>query len=361
MSVNHSFIPEAGIDVGFFSTKLTVGTVKDGVGAVILTDLFPSWAVRTSTATTIGQGSQLGFKSVDGVTIEVEGMQYFVGKSALNASSGVDMERSPNENYSQTPEYRALFLGALYYIAEHHKVNGSLTIESLCVGLPVATFSNYRKELALMSSGTHTIPCPSDHSKSIKVHIKKCNPVIQPQGAAISYALINGTRMGERRVVVLDIGGGTIDWFFLDEFVPNMSRSGATQMGVLSCVKAICDQIDSNFVSDPLILDRVNKTLIKNLDLLEVDGRMFPMKDLWPSAQAVLIRALNEMAKSVGNFRAVDRFIFTGGGANILAKAAVAETSVLADQERKFVVDKDPVFSNVRGFHVMAQLYGDSR
>lgn len=357
MSVNHSIIPEAGIDVGFFSTKLTVGTGKDGVGAVILTDIFPSWAVRTSMATTIGQASQLGFKSVDGVTVEVEGIQYFVGKSALNASSGVGIERSPNENYSQTPEYRALFLGALYYIAAHHKANGSLTIESLCVGLPVATFGNYRKALAAMSTGTHVIPCPSDHAKTIKVHIKKCNVVVQPQGAAISYGLINGTRLEEQRVVVLDMGGGTFDWFFLDEYVPNLSRSGATKMGVLSCVKAICNQIDSNFGSDPLIVDRVNKALIKNLENLEVDGRTFPMKDLWPSAQAVLIGALNEMAKSVGNLRAVDRFIFTGGGANILAKAALAENSVLMDQERKFVVDKDPVFSNVKGFHVMAQLY----
>lgn len=359
MSASHIVLTEAAVDLGFFSTKLTNGVTSSRNGSTIVTDIFPSFAVRASDHSSISRINGAGFGTVDGVTVEVYDASYFVGKSALKATSGVPIERLPNENYSKTAEYRALFLGALYYMCKHHKVTGSLTIERLCVGLPVATYFSHKALLEKETVGTHVVPCPSDHTKTIKVHVKACIVISQPQGAALNYSLKDGIGVDKKRIVVLDLGGGTFDWFFLDKFAPNFQRSGGTQMGVLTGVRAICKNLDPSYSSSPLIVDRINEALVNGDEQLEVDGKQWPMTDLWPMARSVFLGAIYEMTKSVGNLREVDHFVFSGGGAELLEKAARSESSVLAGQERKFVVDKDPVFSIVKGFHAMAQMAGD--
>jgi PRTRC genetic system protein D len=358
MSIGHIVLPEAAVDLGFFSTKLTNGMSSDRNGAVTLTDIFPSFAVRANDPHAIARINGAGFGAFDGATVVVDGTSYFVGKSVLQATSGVPIERSPSENYSRTAEYQALFLGA-HYMAKHHKVDGSLTIERICVGLPVATYFSHKASLEAQTIGTHIVPSPSDHSKSVKVHVKSCIVVSQPQGAALNYCLQLGRNVDKKRIVVLDLGGGTFDWFFLDKFSPNFQRSGGTQMGVLTGVRAICRHLDPAYSSSPLIMDQVNEALIDGEVELAVDGNKWPMADLWPLAQSVFVGAIHEMSKSVGNFREVDHFVFSGGGAAVLAKAARSEHSVILDQARKFVVDADPVFAIVKGFHAMAQMAGD--
>lgn len=349
-------VSDAAIDQGFFSTKLTYGEGASHTGTVILTDVFPSWAVRTASAEAMGKSKQFGATQHDGVTVEVEGQSYFVGKSSMRATNALGGTRVAHENYSLSPEYKALFLGALYYIAQHHKIGGSLTIERLCLGLPIATFFSHRERVEAMATGAHEVPSPKDPSKTIKVHVKRVIVIGQPQGAAINFALQPDAKMKTRRVVVLDMGGGTFDWFFMDRMHPNFNRSGAAPLGVWSCVNAICDAIDEKFKSAPGALERINDALIEGAESFEVDGRDFAVKDYWSAAQHIIDAAVSEMEKSVGNLIEVDRFLLTGGGAALLVKSANSNNSPLHSQRRKFVIGKDPVFANVTGFHQTAQM-----
>lgn len=359
MPVTHTILPEAAIDVGFSSTKFTYGTGTDRSGTVILADLFPSHAVLTSESSGPSKSEQLGGATPDGVIVEVEGAQYFVGKSVLQASSGVGNMRLAFVGYSETPQYRAMFLGALYYIAKHKQASVTMTIERLCLGLPVGAFFGYREHLQKMAEGIHEIPSPMDPSKTIKVNVKNAIVVSQPQGAAMNYGLKLGKNMEQDRVVVLDLGGGTFDWFFLDRLMPNFKRSGDAKMGVLSCIRAVCDKLNPAYANAPLVGERINDALVKDEKTLRVDGYEYEMSTLWPAALHVLDSGLVEMAKSVGNFSEVDSFLFAGGGAKLLQRAALQNKSPIAGEQRKFVIDKDPVFSNVLGFHQLAQLAGE--
>ncbi len=358
MSVGHTVLAEAAIDLGFFSTKLTYGEGSNRSGSVILTDIFPSWAVRSSEFEAMGKSKQLGSMCHDGATVVVDGMPYFVGKSSLLATSSVGGLRIAHDNYSQSPQYKAIFLGALFYIAKHHKAGGSLTIERLCVGLPITTFFSHKDDLEKLAVGTHLIPNPIDQTQKLKVHIKQAIVIGQPQGAAMNFGLNLGEKLDKDRIVVLDMGGGTFDWFFLDCLHPNFNRSGAAQLGVLSCVHAICEQLDPKYKTAPLCVERINQALTEDASVLRLDGREHEMSSLWPAVQHVLHQAIGEMAKSVGNFVEVDRFLFTGGGASLLERAAKSKNSALAGEQRKFVIDKEPVFANVIGFHKCAQLVG---
>lgn len=353
----HFVLPEAAIDQGFFSTKIAFSTSTGKSGSVINTDQFPSWAVGSSEyATSFRTQAITGEMAHDGATVDVDGQRYFVGKSALRASTSAGGQRTAHENYSRSPQYRALFLGALYYISKHHKVSGSLTINCLCLGLPVVTYFTHKDDLRSMAMGTHEIPSPVDSGQSIKVHIKEVIVISQPQGAALNFGFKNGKRLDQDRIVVLDMGGGTFDWFFLDRLTPNFIRSGATQLGVLSCVNAICDSLDPKYKSAPLVIERINDALIEGSATVRVDGYELKMDALWPAAKHILDAALAEMAKNVGNLVEVDSFLFTGGGASLLHIASKLANSSLCSQQRKFVLDETPVYSNVCGFYRVAEL-----
>lgn len=354
----HQVLKFAAIDQGFFSTKIAYGTSTSTTGQVIDTDQFPSWSVNGLDFAKNSQTSNFG-SNIDGATVVVDGQRYFVGKSALQASTREGGQRIAHGNYSRSPEYRALFLGALFYICKRREVTGSLTINTLALGLPVSTFFAMKDELAAMAKGTHEIPSPNGDGSNMKVHIKEVHVVCQPMGAALNYAYNRGERLNNDRIVVLDMGGGTFDWFFLDRLTANYNRSNAAQLGVLSCVTAICDHLDAKYKSAPLVIDRINDALVSDAKTVRIDGYVHKMEDLWPVATRVLHSAVSEMAKSVGNFVEVDAFLFTGGGAELLLKASKEKGSSLVDEERKFAVDSNPVYSNVCGFYRLAEMVSD--
>ncbi|MBK6594616.1 MAG: hypothetical protein IPG23_19015 [Burkholderiales bacterium] len=170
---SHIVLDSIGIDQGFFATKFTYSKGMDRSGSVIFADSFPSWAVRSSNSDVDSAPMQHSDREHDGVTVLVDGASYFVGKTALLASSSTGGLRIAYDHYVDSPDYKALFLGALFYISKHHKVSGSLTIERLGLGLPVNSLFQSKDKLMHMALGTHEVPCPRIYQGASRFLLKK--------------------------------------------------------------------------------------------------------------------------------------------------------------------------------------------
>lgn len=343
-------VPAAGIDVGFFQTKFTAGAGPDGKLAV---DMFPS-LVPTAT---VRYTDLPGMTRSDCVVLPHDGVDYLVGKSAPDYMNAAGMLRAPSQDFSNTPRYRALLLGALYYIAKQHGVDGSLTIECLCLGLPMSSLAQHAAGLRSMATGTHQLPSPLNSGATIPVHVKKVVVIAQPQGALFNMALQSGRPIpSDQRTLILDMGGGTFDWLMSVGYKPQFSLSDAAPLGALAAAAAVCDKLDPTYRKDPAMIAKVDTALRTGAQKLSVLGVDHDMKKLWPAAIGVVADALEEMAKKLGQLASIDQVLITGGGAELVARAL---PKALPQLQRLAKIDSDPVTSNVRGFYVAAQNFAN--
>ena len=350
-SSTHTVLPAAAIDVGFFSTKLSYGTRSGPNGTEISVDQFPSLSSRTSS----------DFKSLpnsvqhDGAYVMVDDVSYFVGKSVLQLMGSAGGLRAPHANYSETPTYKALMLGAFHYMARHYKTDGSLTIKNLVLGLPLSTIFSHGELLKKSAVGEHVIPSVLPGGRDIRVTVQNVVVVCQPQGALMNYSYQLGKNVGKDKMLVLDLGGGTFDWFIVDAMKPNYIISGAAPIGALACVTAVCDLLNPRFKSDPAVLSKIDVALRNNDESVRIAGNDHLLAPLWPTVHSVVKEGLEQMLKKVGSLDSMDHILLTGGGAKLLEHSAKTE---LAEFSKIIIVDKDPVFANVRGFHLIAQMIG---
>jgi PRTRC genetic system protein D len=343
-------LPAAGIDVGFFSTKYSKGRAADGVD--ILVDQIPSLAPR------INGGLQSFSQDHErqGVLIEVEpGLFHYVGPDAHNTGKSLGT-RAAISNFSEGSAYKALFLGALYFMARHHQVTTTLVIDRLVVGLPLNTVYTHSEALKIMTFGEHTLPHPSLPGAFIKVIVKDAIVVAQPQGALITHGIRKYGQPSDKSSLVLDMGGGTFDWYVSDGLMANHERCGAAPIGALACAMAVCSQIHPELKDVPSIVDRVDKALRTGAETVSITGATHKMAAHWPAVRGVLHDALVQMHNSVGTLRDIDSILLTGGGSKLLSKVIDDE---LPEFKHLIEMDLEPVYSNVRGFHVIAEAFID--
>lgn len=332
-----------GIDVGFCTTKYTVGR-QESSNAIIV-DQFPSHAELLA-----GGMQQLPMGSrLDGVCINVEDVPYFVGKDVLSVVRG-NATKAVTSDYSATTAYKALFLGALSYAVTHAGVTSRLTIEHLVLGLPVSATRERREALREMTEGAHTIPVHGlEHP--VNVVIQNVTVVAQPQGALVAIA---GSRLvAKDTILVLDMGGGTFDWFVSEGLKPNHQRCGSVSIGMLDCATAVCDQIQRGLSDDSRILSKVDEALRLCSPSVRISGRDHHLSRHMPTVLKILESALESMLKSVTSLKNIDAIILTGGGAPMLAKTVATR---MRDYTHIIHLDLEPVTSNARGFHMIAEV-----
>jgi len=347
-------LPAIGVDVGFFSTKFSIGRHGNRGGDIEVRQ-FPSLAPRISTAL-----KEVSAKDgLQGVLIEVEeGVRHFVGKDVFHLI-GTSNSRAVTPDYCLTADYRALFLGALFHIAREHEADSDLLIKVLIAGLPLSTVYTHSKGLEVFIKGPHTIPNPADPSRTIRVTVERPMVIAQPQGALIAHGIGNGPAVpGDFNTLVLDMGGGTFDWFVAKGVKPNRALCGATSIGALACAAAICDEIKPGLKDNPDIMARVDRALRDEDEFVTVTGIKYEMRKFEPIIHRVLDDAIEQMRKSVGSLDSMDKILVTGGGARMLKKALDV---ALPEYSRLIHVDDEPVASNVRGFHALAEYQSERR
>lgn len=338
------------IDVGYFSTKLTLGRKKVGDSSVIATALFPSLAPRLPaglTSQTALQGKP------DGSVVEVDGVNYFVGRDAILYSSG----REPREvlsDYSQSDKYHALMKGALHYLYQDAQAQGELIIKHLVLGLPLNTFGENRDRLSARAMGEHLLPDPKYLDAKRRVTVQKASVIVQPQGALVNYGVNNSRRVfKEGWVLVVDPGGGTLDWYVARGTLPNWQRSGAYPKSMLACAYSVADRINPNWRDNFEIIERIDKAIRAGDESFTTAGQAYELSSFAAGIEAVLKESVDKMESRLGSLDNLDMILFTGGGAKVFHEYMKRRYAKL---EKIMVIDEDPVYSNVKGFQVAGEI-----
>lgn len=352
MSNENFVIPNAAIDIGYFSTK-----TASKAGHQIAVMSFPSITSNVNAPQIVSAG----MSALSGVTVKIDEMNYFVGPDAALQMKG-RQSRTVTDKFVSTNEYKAFFKGALHYILRDYKdfISGAsiVVIKRLVLGLPLNTYDAMRDELRRCFEGDHKVP--NIDGKEIVVRVKSITVIPQPQGAMInSGAKLPPNQMKDyysQNLLIIDLGGGTCDWLLSNDRKVVSSRSGAYQKGVLACVFAICEAINKEYATDAMVIQRIDEALRNGRESFKLGGVEYKTSAYITHANQVLVECLNQVLSSVGSLVSVDHIIFTGGGGRLLHEAALG---VWKDHKNVMTVDPEPVFSNVYGFyHLGAILNG---
>ena len=352
MALQPYTIPNSALDIGFFSVK--------GASRRLGTGKISNFCIPSQIARVVGPASvSMGMESLSGVYIKDEGNCYFVGTDAALQSSA-RQTRTITENFVESSEYRVLFLAGLHYILRDHIHNlvkcEKVEIKRLVMGLPLNTVKEYSDKVRAMFEGPHMVPLPNG-SGEIQVTVRSIAVIPQPQGAMV----IAGSKRNKQElqtffgqnILVLDIGGGTFDWFLVTSHKVVEQRSGAFQKGIITCVNSVCDAIKPGIKEDPLILKRVDEAMRNQQEHVVVGGKKYALADFAPQIDTILTECLNAMFNKMLSLDSVDLIIFTGGGANRLHQVAA---QMWPDRADVMELDTDPVFSNVNGFYYLGEM-----
>ncbi len=339
---SHTILPAAAVDLGFHTTKYTFAKLASGAEHHPCHH-FPS--IATALSGSLEEGT--GFK-LDGVCVQVNGNFFFVGPSAPRIVSAAGLHRAASSEYSTSPEYHALLLGALWHIAkEAHKGDGHLQISNLTLGLPMGATGAYRAQLKTLATCDHLLPPLHPGGKPLKVIVKQVHVLGQPQGALLHYLDTVDSSVESENVLVADLGGGTFDWYSCSSMVPTLPRCGNHDRGMLNAATEACKVISAKDVNNVDLLARIDTALRTGKTEVKISGRMVPFDQGISAANKVVDEALRHMSVSIGSTAAIDRVLLAGGGAPLL-KARLPQ--VLPDLVDLAQMIEEPFFANLRGF-----------
>ena len=149
-------IPVVALDIGYFSVK---GASRREKNDTIKAFQFPS---QCSHVTAVHKTS-IGMAALSGANVTVNGAEYFVGQDVVLQTSA-RQTRAITENYADSPEYKALFLGGLYYFLRDYanELRGKTEVEirRLVAGLPMNTLATHEAKVRELFEGTHVVPSP---------------------------------------------------------------------------------------------------------------------------------------------------------------------------------------------------------
>lgn len=335
------------VDVGHYNVKFTQGRKRVGDLTPIACALFPAVTPRVNSAEF---GSNPGESAYSGCIAEVDGVPYFVGEHAEYASTGVE-PRTVSAEYSVSARYLALLRGALYYMAVDAGNATECVIPDLVVGLPLSTYKDHRESLKLRAEGVHQVKSPKGTLYTVRV--ERAHVLIQPFGALLNFGNAHSNKMNGWTLVV-DPGGGTLDWFVSTKERSNFVRSGAFQKGMLACAYAVADHFGKPGWKDDLqVIQSIDSAIREGASNFVVGRTEYPAAEYAQVVDAVVEESIGKMLAKVGSTDAIERILVTGGGAPLFHRYLVKSRPELAE---KMELDEDSVYSNVRGFHIYGEL-----
>lgn len=338
------------IDVGYFSVKYTLGRKQVEGVSQLETDLFPSLAPRMSGNKVIASP---GTARADGCFVNVDGVNYFVGRGADFFSTGLE-PRPVLDNYCESDKYLALMRGALHYMALDAGATNELVIDRLVLGLPLNTFARYNQSLRLRAQGEHLLGGLNNDGSMRRVTVRAVDVIVQPQGALLNFGMQKARGGADGWTLVVDPGGGTLDWYLSRGQEPNWQRSGAYPKSMLACANAVADRINPNWKNQYEIMERIDRAIRDGKESFKVQGVDYRLEEYSQSIEAVLEEAVKYMFGVVGPTDSLDNILLTGGGAKLFHRYLSAH---YPEFRNIMQLDENPVFSNVRGFQIAGEFF----
>jgi len=332
------------IDVGYQNVKYTKGRKQTGQTAMVETGLFPAMAPRVTPADLAADPQ---WRAADGCITDVNGERLFVGPHAQHWSKGVEL-RTVEREYCMTPRYMALTRGALYAISTAAGGAPEAVVPDLAVGLPLSTFAEYRRRLKERLEGEHIMTSVAGVER--RVLVERVHVLAQPSGCLVNFA--RSGKADEGFTLVVDVGGGTVDWFLATQKMASWSRSGAHPKAMLACAYAVADAAGHpEWRESPEIIKRIDIALRKGHKSFRASQQDWTIADFAKSVDAVVEESMTKMFEKLGMTADIDRVIVTGGGAPLFHKYLLGHPGLSGALE----TEDEPVFSNVLGFQFVAE------
>ena len=334
------------VDVGYCNVKYTLGRAHEGNSQPVRTGLFPALAPRLAAARV---ASDPGSQKIDGCSVDVAGVEYFVGRDAQYNGSNLE-PRTIAPEYCTTGKYLALLRGALNEMGEAAGGGCAFHIDDLVVGLPLTTFQQYRRQLAMRLEGEHEVRTSAGFTRHFRVG--RAHVIVQPFGALLNFGV---ARKGELDgwTLVVDVGGGTLDWYVASRRKTNWARSGAYPKAMLACAYAIADRVNESWKDQINVVNRIDAAIRQDAQSFRVGGCTYELGAFRGVMDTVLEECAEKMFAKVGQGDDIDQVLLTGGGASVFHRYLAASRPELL---RVMTLDADPVFSNVRGFHIYGEM-----
>ena len=276
------------------------------------------------------------------------GSAYFVGKDAETVSEGsLDVVR--DHQYFLTNEWAAILARAVYSLGVKR---GEVT---LALGLPydqaVSQDSGIRRSVASMARAVLASAIVGDTKLSVVVPSGKLLVTSQGHGA-LTWAL--NSEIGPEieddvangQVMVVDVGGNTVNVITYVREHDDSEASGALMMGVREAIEKLGGVLRQNsIIADPRTVWETGRYVSR--------GRVYDASAYIEAAEkeyvAGVIRALR--ANFGAQIETSSAIILVGGGADILAKP-------LGELHHRVIVPPHPIEANVRGYAIIAASRG---
>lgn len=289
-------------------------------------------------------GGMLGKRNTK--IIEIETVRYEVGVDAGMTATGTDTVRVLNDSYIFSPQYKALFLGALSYM-------GKESYDVIVMGLPVKNMYNAEK-LKQQFTGKFEI------NDGKEVEIKKVLVIPQPLGGFYDIAIRENMydEMIDEINLVIDPGYLTFDFLLLNGLTPIESRSDAMNGGMskvlISMAKSISAEIERPYtdyeaidkalrkpkmVEDPKTGEKVPKRIIK------IAGKKLDLLPHIIKTASVIENSITAMKNVVQSYDDIDNILLVGGPEGVFEKKIIENLD-----GRELLKSKEPIYSNVTGF-----------
>lgn len=318
------------MDIGFGNVKMLIGYGENGEPYFFSFPSLAPKAARTNVGESFG-GTR------DTIVVDVDGLQYEVGPDSLDLANSVE-SRILHDQYVTSDQYKALFLGGLYYL-------DAPEIDFLQLGLPF-NMMKYADQVAKQSTGTFNVG-------GRDIVVKDVGVIEQPLGG-YEYHRANaedGDEMDDETTLIIDPGYFTFDWVIVRNGKLVEPRSGAVAGGVSRVLSMLASAVSAEYLNgdDYTNLEAIDKALQKESKMLKIYGKKHDLNPLLTSAIPAIDGPINQMINRVGELKDIDRVVLLSGGAKIFHR----RLSRLLEQF-EIEVPKAAIFANVWGYQEKA-------
>lgn len=318
------------LDIGFGQTKGLAGYHEDGSPNLFS---FPSVAPRAAKSSgALQMGSQRNT-----VVVAVDGIEFEVGPDATDLISGSE-SRILHDQYVFSDQYKALFLGALYWMDVD-------VIDYLQLGLPV-NMMQHAEHVRSSAVGEFEVG-------GRKITVKEAGVIEQPLGGYEYYRAYaeDGEDLEDEVALIIDPGYHTFDWVVVKDGRLIEPRSDAVPGGVSRVLSLLAKTISEQCLNgrEYTNLEAIDKALRKKSRKLRIFGTPYDLNQFLSHTAPAIDGPINQMRNIVGDLADIDRVILMSGGAEVFKRRLSTLIS-----EFEIEVAEAGRFANVLGYQEAA-------
>ena len=222
------------------------------------------------------------------------------------------------KNKTSNDNYYLLTLAAIAEEIKHRKAERKTEV-ILAVGLPLSSFGRekqgFREYLLRKEQPVRFLY----ESELYEITIKDVK--LFPQGYS-ALALHPEYLKNEPSVLLVDIGGWTVDLMRLDNAVPNAATCRSLELGVIRCIDETAEQVRRN-TGLSVTETQIERVLRRESCSMAEEARRI----IQENGRKYIERILSAVTESGFDLRAVPT-VFMGGGSTILKRHVTAQDAI---------------------------------